>query len=125
MRSGLVFLALPLILLFLALSFNAYACVLPLFASPDSEPTDSTMQGRACSTPEEQAARQFCDAFKTLSVNNPAPSYTASDCQTFCPEDTTSLTLSLNLGTRSGGKLRYPESSPPRDLLLKSTVLRI
>ena len=51
-----------LVLLLLVLSFNAYACLLPVSSS------SSTEMGNGCSTPEEQPARQVCDAFKTFSV---------------------------------------------------------
>ena len=61
-----------LVLLLLVLSFNAYACLLPVSSS------SSTEMGNGCSTPEEQPARQVCDAFKTFTVeasSQPQPSY--------------------------------------------------
>lgn len=53
-----------LVLLFTALSVNAYACLVPVY---------SGTMGSDCSTPDEQQARQFCDAFKALLVQT-APS---------------------------------------------------
>ena len=58
------FLAATIVVFLLAFSFNAYACVLPL-----SGTTDAAM-GNGCSSPDEQSARQLCDAFKTLGVES-------------------------------------------------------
>ena len=44
------------------LSFNAYACLVPLYGSVE------VMNGRDCSMPQEEPARQQCDAFKTLGI---------------------------------------------------------
>ncbi|HKQ34847.1 MAG TPA: hypothetical protein VJT11_06045, partial [Nitrospiraceae bacterium] len=51
-------LACTLVVLFFALSFNAYACLLPV-----NGVAASTMEG-GCSTPDEQPVSQYCDAFK-------------------------------------------------------------
>lgn len=68
MRSGShhyrSFLAVTIVVFLLAFSFNAYACVLPL-----SGTTDASM-ANGCSTPDEQPARQLCDAFTTLGVES-------------------------------------------------------
>ena len=45
-----------LVLLFFAVSFNAYACLLPT-------PTSAAMSGN-CSSADEQPVFQFCDLFK-------------------------------------------------------------
>ncbi len=57
-------LAVTIVVFLLAFSFNAYACVLPL-----SGTTDASM-ANGCSTPDEQPARQLCDAFTTLGVES-------------------------------------------------------
>lgn len=66
-------LALFLIGLFLAFSFNAYACVVPVY--PDVSPT----QGRDCAVPGEEPISQFCDGFKTLALQSgpdvPSPTF--------------------------------------------------
>ena len=56
----------PLLLigLFLLLSFNAYACLVPIYGS------QKVSQGSDCSTPQEKSASQFCDGFKSLAVQS-------------------------------------------------------
>src|SRR5437867_9709388 len=81
MRRARGFLAGFVVLLFLGLSFNAYACLVPLFGA-----SDVTM-GSACSAPEEQLVRQFCDVFKTLGVQSSPEFQPAIDSLTFCPEE--------------------------------------
>ncbi len=58
------FLAGTIVVLLLAFSFNAYACLVPLSGTSD------TSMANGCSTPIEQPARQLCDAFKTLGVES-------------------------------------------------------
>ena len=55
-------LASVLIFVYFTLAFNAYACLVPLYGSVD------VMSGSECSTPQDQPARQQCDAFKTLGI---------------------------------------------------------
>lgn len=116
-RARVVF-AGTLILLFLGLSFNAYACLVPLYGA-----ANATM-GSDCSSPEEQSARQFCDAFKTLGVQASPELHPVLDYQTLCPEDTTSLSLLFSL-TAQGRAHDHPADSPPQDVLLKTAVLRL
>lgn len=49
------------------LSFNAYACLIPLYGGVQ------VAKGSDCAMPDEQPARQQCDAFKALCVQT-APS---------------------------------------------------
>ena len=106
-------------MLFFALSFNAYACLLPV-----NGVTVGAM-GDGCSTPEEQPVSQFCDTFKTLGVQSADRLHLNSDCQVLCPEDTASLAL-LAVLTSPGNRLSdHPTIGPPQDLLLKISVLRI
>jgi hypothetical protein len=51
-----------LAVIYLLLSFNAYACLIPLYGGMKVE------QGSDCAMPQEKAARQHCDTFKTLGV---------------------------------------------------------
>jgi len=118
MRHSRIFLVGALILIFLGLSFNAYACVIPLFGAADSGMQNS------CSDPQQQPVRQFCDAFKTLGVQASPQSQSAIDCQTVCPEDTASLLLLSDL-TVQGRAHDHPADSPPQDVLLKTAVLRL
>jgi len=108
-----------LMLLFVGLSFNAYACLLPVNGA-----TAGAM-GNGCSTPDEQPVSQFCDAFKTLSVQSVDKLHLNSDCQVLCPEDTASLALLVILTSHSSRLSVHPTDGPSQDLLLKISVLRI
>jgi hypothetical protein len=113
------FLAGSLVVLFFALSFNAYACLLPVNGAT------AAAMGNGCSTPDEQPVYQFCDAFKTLGVQSADKLHLDSDCQTLCPEDTASLALLVILTSDSSRLSDHPTVGPPQDLLLKISVLRI
>ena len=108
-----------LVVLFFALSFNAYACLLPVngvAAAPMSN---------GCSTPDEQPVSQYCDAFKTLGVQSAGKLPLNSDCQALCSQDAASL-APLVIHTSYSSRLSdHPTVSPPQDLLLKISVLRI
>lgn len=112
-------LACTLIVLFLALSFNAYACLLPVNG------VTAAAMGNGCSTPDEQPVYQFCDAFKTLGVQSADKLHLTSDCQTICSEDTASLALLVIFTSHSSRLSDHPTVGPPQDLLLKISVLRI
>ena len=75
-HRALSVLAGTLIVLFFALSFNAYACLLPV------NDATATSMGNGCSTPEEQPVSQFCDTFKTLGVQSTDTLHLNSDYQT-------------------------------------------
>jgi hypothetical protein len=108
-----------LIVLFFTLSFNAYACLLPV-----NDFTAGAM-GDGCSTPDAQPIYQFCDTFKTLGVQSADKTHINNDCQILCSEDTASLAL-LAVLTSPGNRLSdHPTVGPPQDLLLKISVLRI
>ena len=108
-----------LIVLFFALSFNAYACLLPVNG------VTAAQMDTGCSTPDEQPVSQLCDAFKTLSVQSADKLHLNSDYQTICSEDTASLAL-LVIHTSPNSRLSdHPTVGSPQDLLLKISVLRI
>jgi hypothetical protein len=108
-----------LIVLFFSLSFNAYACLLPVNGAT------ATSMENGCSTPEEQPVPQFCDTFKTLGVQSADKLHLNSDYQTICSEDTASLALLAVLASDSSRLSDHPIVGPPQDLLLKISVLRI
>lgn len=108
-----------LVVLFFALSFNAYACLLPVNGAT------ATAMGNGCSTPEEQPVSQFCDAFKTLGVQSADKLHFDSDSHALCPEDTASLALRVAVLSHNSRVYDHPPDGPPRDLLLKISVLRI
>lgn len=119
MRRARVFLAGTLVLLFLGLSFNAYACLVPLYGA-----ATATM-GSDCSSPEEQSARQFCDAFKTLGVQSAEEPHTTLAFQVVCAEDTVWLSFLFSLTARGSHLYDHPADDSPQDLLVKTTVLRL
>ncbi len=64
MRSFSKLLALVLIGLFLSFSFNAYACLVPIYGGM------KVSQGSDCTEPGEEPASQFCDGFKSLAIQS-------------------------------------------------------
>ena len=121
MRSGRVTVAGMLILLFLGFSFNAYACLVPLYG------TAGSAMGHGCSTPDEQSARRFCDAFKTLSVQSAAelPPPHEIDGQPIGSEDTALWSVRVSRTAHSRRVCEPPADGPPQDLFLKTSVLRL
>jgi len=105
--------------LFFTLSFNAYACLLPVNG------VTAGAMGNTCSTPDEQPVSQYCDAFKTLGVQSADKLSLNSDCQALCPEDTASLALLVILASHSSRLSDHSTVGPSQDLLLKISVLRI
>src|SRR5713101_2854112 len=61
-RTQLIAVALAVV--YLLLSFNAYACLLPLYGGAQAA------TGSDCAMPQEQPGRDVCDAFKALGVQN-------------------------------------------------------
>jgi membrane-bound inhibitor of C-type lysozyme len=119
-HRSLSVLACTLVVLFFALSFNAYACLLPV-NGVTAAPMDA-----GCSTPDEQPVSQYyCDAFKTLSVQSADKLQLNSDFQTICSQDTATLALRI-IQSSSGSRVSdHPTVRLPQDLLLKISVLRI
>jgi hypothetical protein len=105
--------------LFFAVSFNAYACLLPVNG------VTAGAMGNDCSTPDEQPVSQYCDAVKTLGVQSANQLSLNSDCQDLCPEDTASLALLVLRASDSSRLSDHPTVGSPQDLLLKISVLRI
>ena len=81
-HRSLSVLACTLVVLFFALSVNAYACLLPVNG------VAAAQMGTGCSNPEEQPVSQVCDAFKTLGVQAVDKLLLNSDYLALCPEDT-------------------------------------
>jgi hypothetical protein len=118
-HRSLSVLACTLVVLFFVLSFNAYACLLPV-----NGVTPAPM-ANGCATQDEQPVSQYCDAFTTLGMQSADKLQLNSDAQTICSQDTDTLAL-LVLHTSSGARLSdNPIVGPVKDLLLKISVLRI
>ena len=112
-------LACTLVVLFFVLSFNAYACVVPVNG------VTPTPMANGCATPDEQPVSQYCDAFTTLGVQSAGKLSINSDCQALCPEGTASLALLVIHTSHSSRLSDHPTVGLPKDLLLKISVLRI
>jgi hypothetical protein len=112
-------LASTLVVLFFALTFNAYACLLPV-----NGVTPATM-ATGCATPDEQPVPQYCDTFKTLGVQSVDKLSVNCDSQALCPEDTASLALRVSLASHNSRVSDHPTVGLFKDLLLKISVLRI
>jgi hypothetical protein len=113
------FLAISLALIYLALSFNAYACLLPLYGVVEGA-NDSD-----CAMPETPPVRDGCDAFKTISIQAPPASQPlAASVSHVVVGDLGSVLVQASLPIR-----QYDRSgSPPylqRDLLSLTSILRI
>ena len=112
-------LACTLVVLFFALSFNAYACLLPVNG------VTAAAMGNGCSTPDEQPVNQYCDVFKTLDVQSADKLHLNSDYQTICSQDTATVALRVIHSSQSSRLSDHPTVGSPQDLLLKISVLRI
>lgn len=119
MRRFHPLLSTTLVLLFLVLSFNAYACLLPVSSGSSPE------MGNGCSTPAEQPARQVCDAFKTFTVEASGQGQPTFDSQMLGFGETISEVLLSS--SPLAGILKYPFPSDSSSQLLRTNtiVLRI
>jgi hypothetical protein len=106
-------LACTFVVLFFTLSFNAYACLMPM---------NGITAGMGCSASDEH---QYCDAFKTLGLECADKFPLNSVCQTIRSEDTVSLPLLINLISYRNLLSDHPTVGLPKDLLLEISVLRI
>jgi hypothetical protein len=108
------------ILLFSVVTFNAYACLIPLSSS-------SLAMEKDCSSPQEEQTPQWCDFFKTLGVESTvsvsdsqhSKSVLAFDFQGL--DQVATQTSQRNTCYRSDHQLQQP----PSDLFLKLVTLRI
>jgi hypothetical protein len=119
LNSLRLFLASFLSVLFFALSFNAYACLLPV-----NGVTPAPMEN-GCSTPDEQPVSPYCDVFKTLGVESTGTLPLNTDHQALCQEDTVSLAHQVILTSWSSRLSDYPIVGSSLNLLLKISMLRI
>ena len=112
-------LALFLIGLFLSFSFNAYACLVPIYGGM------KVSQGSDCTTPGEEPALQFCDGFKSLAVQA-GPDISSSDLSNYVLAGNISslvpvpVTPSQFLPVSARGHLVLP-----KDILVLISVFRI
>jgi hypothetical protein len=110
--------AMTLATVYFLLSFNAYACLVPLYGGIE------VMSGSDCSMPQEEPARQQCDAFKTLGIQGVPSllpgihlSHTSTDTLAALPVREPLISV-----RKTGG------SDPPvlvQDPLIRAVVLRL
>ncbi len=112
-------LTLTLVLLFLGLSFNAYACLIPLFTA-----AAGAMEA-GCPAPEEQPARQFCDAFTTLGVQATGESHSVKEDHSTLLYGMAAPAPPVHLPDSDAGCQEHPLACPTRDRLITTTVLRL
>ncbi len=108
-----------LVLLLLIFSFNAYACLLPLFGV-----SQATMGG-SCADPQDQPIRQFCDTFTTLGLHTDSVFHLSFDTQVVSPAEAAPQTWLTSLSAWTPFVQGYPAQRPPQDALVRTTVLRI
>lgn len=111
-------LAIGTLLIFFLLSFNAYACLIPLYGGV------TVAQGSDCTMPQEEQARQYCDTFKILGVQSFSsfqPLFEAPTHSFVC--DLAVVPVLTSIGMRSF----VTSESPPlrRNVLTLTSVLRI
>ena len=119
MRSFAKLLALFLIGLFLSFSFNAYACLVPIYGGM------KVSQGSDCTTPGEEPASQFCDGFKSLAVQSSSDIPSGGLLHFFLSGNVPSL---LPTPVTNRQFFLFPTKEhlpPPEDILLIISVFRI
>ncbi|MDT7040786.1 hypothetical protein [Candidatus Nitronereus thalassa] len=119
MRNSRRILIVFLVGLFLSLSFNAYACLVPIYGGM------KVSHGSDCTTPGEEPASQFCQGFKSLAVQS-GPDISSPDIPNlvlaekvpfFFPGFVTSSQF-FPIATRG-------QVVPPKDTLVLNSVFRI
>lgn len=108
-----------LVLLLLLFSFNAYACLLPLFGVPQAA------MGGTCADPQDQPVRQFCDTFTTLGLHAASDFHLSVDAHVVSPAEAAPLTSLISLSPWTPSTEGYPAQRPPQDAVVRTTVLRI
>jgi hypothetical protein len=111
--------AVTLAVVYLLLSFNAYACLIPLYGGVQAA------TGSDCAMPQEQPVRDACDAFKTIGVQAPSAAQPLPvSVSHVVASDLGSVLAQASLPIR-----QYDRSGSPsylqRDLLSLTSILRI
>lgn len=111
------FLSASLCLLLLILTFNAYACLIPLYTGWEARAAG------ACTEPTDLPDRDYCDAFRTLGIQASPNPLAPGDWQHV---GFTSSFDEPHPSDRSSAAPLFVEQSPPsRDLLILISVFRI
>lgn len=112
-------LSISLVALLFGLTFNAYACLIPLYS------TGSTSMD--CGSPNDQPIREYCDVFKVLSVERADHDLSWLDMQSTSSQETISVSHMcpsdcMALSRRSESESVGP---PVEEVLAKLVVLRL
>ena len=108
-----------LAILLLLFSINAFACLVPIYGGPH------TMDGSNCAQPGEESAKQFCDQFKQLAVQNtqevdPGVVYDLTPAwEMMIP------TIVLAKSPKPSARHAISIHAPPQDILILISVFRI
>ncbi len=103
--------------LLFGLTFNAYACLVPLYSAGQA-PMD-------CGSPSDQPVREYCDVFKTFSVEHADHHLPWLDVQTSSLEETNSLPLVTTPGITVLSRFYDSLAPPVNEFLAKLSVLRL
>ena len=111
--------AVALVVIYFLLSFNAYACLLPLYGNVQ------VAKGPDCAMPQEQPVRDNCDAFKTIGVQMLSSVQQLPDFHfQGAADELVSILILASVLSR-----HYDRSGQPpfleRDLLSLTSILRI
>lgn len=112
-------LSISLVALLFGLTFNAYACLVPLYSA------GQTPMG--CESSPDQPVREHCDVFKAFSVEHADHDISWLDIQSMPLEETISVSLMypsdcMALSRRSESESLGP---PVEEVLAKLVVLRL
>jgi hypothetical protein len=111
-------LPISLAVVFFLLSFNAYACLVPLYGGTEAN------QSSDCAMPQEQPARDQCDDFKSLVVQSISALHPLSHVSVLQPS-LADLSLPFQHPLDRPGILTKGSPPPSQLPLLLSSILRI
>lgn len=116
-RTQLIAVALAVV--YFLLAFNAYACLLPLYGGIQ------VTKGSDCTMPQEQPARQQCDAFKTLTVQAAPSVLQVVDFSAHAVVAVEPQALRTFLSPSHPSAQPWSVSPPTEDILALTSVLRL
>jgi hypothetical protein len=119
MRLFQTLLALFLLTLFLAFSFNAYACLIPIYGGV------KVNQGSDCTKPGEEPAAQFCNGFKSLAFKSSPDVSSAGVSHSVLAGNIPSLFPDTIPISRFCPIPEHGQCPPPKDMLVLISVFRI
>ncbi len=112
-------LSISLVALLFGMTFNAYACLVPLYSAGQTP--------MSCESSPDQPARDYCDVFKTFSVRHVDHDLSWLDIQSMPLGETISVLLMCPSNGKALSRLSESESigPPVKEVLAKLVVLRL